>query len=83
MEKKLPLEIRPTITSLPKDDKLCDFKVTCPVCDELMLPYTFAPDYKEKPVLATPCSFRSCPKCGSTFQFSKEAQQVVWERAHR
>lgn len=83
MPRKLQEEIRPTIIPLPTHDPLCDFKVKCPVCDELMLPYSIEPRNKEKPVLGAPCSFRTCPTCRSTFDFSEEAKQIIWKRAHR
>ena len=82
-EKKLPLEIKPTIIPLPRHDPLCDVKVKCPICDELMLPYTIEPEDKQKVVRNTTCSFRMCPNCRSHFCFSREAQDIVWRLANK
>ena len=80
---KLPIEIRPTVIPLPVHNPLCEIKVKCPVCDELMLPYTVEPCDKLKPVMRAPCWFRMCPRCRSTFSFPEEAQQIVWKEAHK
>ena len=83
VKQKLPSEIKPSIIPLPTHDPLCDVKVKCPVCDELMLPFTVEPQDKEKPVRSTVCAFRMCPTCRSSFSFSSEAQEIIWKTAHK
>jgi len=83
MKEKLPTEIRLHIIPLPTHDPMCDVKVKCPICDEEMLPFTVEPRDTEKPVMKTICSFRMCPRCGSHFSFSHEAQEIIWKRVNK
>lgn len=77
---KLPSEIKPWMLSTSADAPICDVKVKCPVCNELMLPQTLHPT---KGPMKTPCNFRTCLTCGSNFTFSIEARKIVWQKTHQ